>query len=525
MTVSQENPAIVAANAAQAKIEASLDAGKSFRLEAGAGAGKTYSLVAALKKIISEQGRSLVQAGQRVACITYTEVARDEIAVEVEDHPAILVETIHAFSWSFMAPFQAALRSVLSELESRTDVIAEAGGMGDKRVTYDLGFFRISGDEVSLAHDDVPAIMAKLLSMEKFKRLLTQRFPILFIDEYQDTDRNFMNAIDEHVFKSSGGPLVGLFGDHWQTIYRSEYELAQYSVDGIDKGSNFRSVQPIVDVLNRLRPELPQVVSHPNLPGEARFFHANAYNGQRTNSPHSKNDLPSEMARAARINLMARLESEGWVPEKTKVLMLTHSVLAAEQGYPGIAEAFKGKNDQFVRKEDPVVRFLAEVVEPMCSAYSSGTYGEMFRIHGSGPAIRCHGDKVSWRKDMDRLLKLRSQGSIGQVLDHLKTTDRPVLTSRIVKREDDLAALSGEAIPDDMGSLQRHEALRKVPYSQIVEVLKFIEGFTPFATQHSVKGAEFENVLVVLGGGWNHYNWPQLFELLETKGVTEKNSK
>lgn len=525
MTSALENPAIAAAQAAQAKVDACLNAGKSFRLEAGAGAGKTYSLVAALKKIISERGRSLVQAGQRVACITYTEVARDEIATEVEDHPAILVETIHAFSWSFMAPFQSALRSILPELESRTDAIMEAGGIGDKPVTYDLGFFRITADEVSLAHDDVPVIMARLLSMEKFKRLLTQRFPILFIDEYQDTDRHFMNAIDEHVFKGSGGPLVGLFGDHWQTIYRSEYELAQYSVDGIDKGSNFRSVQPIVEVLNRLRPELPQVVSHPDLPGEARFFHANAYKGQRTKSPHSKNDLPSEMARAARINLMVRLEGEGWLPEKTKVLMLTHSVLAAEQGYPGIADVFKGRNDHFVRKEDPVVKLLAEVVEPMCAAYSSGTYGEMFRIHGSGPGVRCHADKVSWRADMDQLLKLRSKGTIGQVIDHLKITSRPALTSPVIKREAELAALNGEPIPNDMGSLQRHAALRDVDYTQIVEVVKFIEGFTPFATQHSVKGAEFENVLVVLGGGWNHYNWPQLFELLETKGITEKNSK
>lgn len=525
MTKSVENPAIIAAQAAQAKVDACLDAGKSFRLEAGAGAGKTYSLVAALKKVIAERGRSLVQAGQRVACITFTEVARDEIAVEIEDHPAILVETIHAFSWGFMASFQSALRSLLPELERRSAAIIEAGGIGERAVVYDLGFFRIEEDQISLAHDDIPALMAKLLSLEKFKRLLTQQFPVLFIDEYQDTDRDFMNAIDEQFFKGDGGPMVGLFGDHWQTIYRSEYELAHYSVEAIDKGSNFRSAQPIVNVLNRLRPELPQVVSDPDLPGEARFFHANAYNGERTNSPHSKNDLPPEMAKAARINLMARLEAEGWVPEKTKVLMLTHSVLAAEQGYPDIAEVFKGRNDQFVKKEDPVVKLLTEVVEPMCAAYSDGDYGKMFDIFGAGPAIRSHADKLAWRADMDHLLKLRADGTIGEVIDHLKQTSRPALSSRIVKREDDLKALQGQPIPEDMGALQRHANLREVPYVEIIEVAKFVEGFTPFATQHSVKGAEFENVLVVLGGGWNHYNWPQLLELLETKGLTTKNTK
>ncbi|WP_082501311.1 UvrD-helicase domain-containing protein [Methylobacterium sp. Leaf88] len=525
MNTIQANPAIIAAQVAQAKVEACLDERKSFRLEAGAGSGKTYSLVAALRKVISEQGRSLVRAGQRVACITYTEVARDEIATEVEDHPAILVQTIHAFSWSFIAPFQPAIRSVLSDLESRMDAIKEAGGIGNRPITYDHGFFRITDNEISLGHDDVPVILAKLLSIQKFKRLLTQQFPIIFIDEYQDTNRHFMISLETNVFNNNGGPIVGLFGDHWQTIYQSEYELAAYSVIGIDKGCNFRSAQPIVDVLNRLRPELPQVVSDPHLPGEARFFHTNLYEGQRTQTSHSKNDLPPEIAKSAMANLRVRLENEGWAREKTKVLMLTHSALAAEQGYPGIVEVFKGRNDQFAKKEDPVIQLLAETVEPMCAAYSSGNYGEMFRIYGGGPAIRCHKDKVAWRSDMDQLLKLRREGTIGQVIDHLKNTNRPPLTSRITKREDDLAALNGEPIPEEMGSLIRHAGLRNVPYVEVVEAVRFIDGFTPFATQHSVKGAEFQNVLVVLGGGWNHYNWPQLFEQLSSENVEKKHLK
>ena len=37
-----------------------------------------------------------MHAGQQVACITYTEVARNEIAQEIEEHPAILVNTSRA---------------------------------------------------------------------------------------------------------------------------------------------------------------------------------------------------------------------------------------------------------------------------------------------------------------------------------------------------------------------------------------------------------------------------------------------
>jgi DNA helicase-2/ATP-dependent DNA helicase PcrA len=522
---STENPALVAAKEAQQKVNTCLDAGRSFRLEAGAGAGKTYSLVAALKRLIAERGPALLQAGQKVACITYTEVGRNEIAQEIEEHPAILVATIHAFSWAFLRQFQKALRGLVAEMEDRQDKIDQGGGIGSKVVEYDLGFFGVDAEKVTLGHDDIPRFMAKLLSQEKFRRLLTQQFPILFIDEYQDTDRQFMEAITENFFKTGEGPLIGLFGDHWQTIYRSEYELADYPIEGIDKGSNFRSVPAIVNILNKLRPELLQAVYDPDALGEARFFHTNAYEGERTNNRNSKDDVLPDIARNIRENLMERLQDDGWNLSKTKVLMLTHNVLAAEQGYPTIANIFAGRNDLFARKEDPAIKFFAETLEPMCAAYAESRYGDMFRVFGSGPAIMKHADKISWRSEMDRLQQLRVDGTIGQVIDHLKKTRRPSPPDRLLRRDDELAALNGEAIPDEASALKRYASLRDVSYSEVIELVKFVEGLTPFATQHSVKGAEFENVLVVLGGGWNHYNWPKLFELLETRALDKNNIK
>jgi len=525
MTEPAENPALIAAQEAQRKINEALDAGHSFRLEAGAGAGKTYSLVAALKRLIAERGPALVQAGQKVACITYTEVARNEIAQEIEDHPAILVNTIHGFSWAFLRQFQKALRDLVGEMEDRKEKVEQGGGVGSKPVDYNLGFFGVDMNRVTLSHDDIPEMMAKLLQKEKFRRILSQQFPVIFIDEYQDTHRQFMEAITEHFLKPTTGPLIGLFGDHWQTIYQSEYELAEYPIKEIAKGSNFRSVPAVVDVLNKLRPELYQAVHDPEAKGEARFFHTNAYKGQRTNDRHSKEDLPPDLARRTREGLMQRLQAEGWDLSRTKVLMLTHNVLAAEQGYPNLAEVFTGRNDLFAKKEDPAIKFFAEVVEPICAAYGTSRYGDMFRTFGSGPAITKHEDKACWRRDMDALQKLRAEGTIGQVIDHLKTTRRPPPPDRVLRRDEELRALNGDPIPEDASALQRYSKLRNIPYGEVVEVVKFIEKQTSFATQHSVKGAEFENVLVVLGGGWNHYNWPQLLELIETNALNAKNTK
>ena len=65
------SPAEVAAQRALDEMFRCIRERKSFRLEAGAGAGKTYSLVKALQVIIDEEGTQLVRRHQRVACITY----------------------------------------------------------------------------------------------------------------------------------------------------------------------------------------------------------------------------------------------------------------------------------------------------------------------------------------------------------------------------------------------------------------------------------------------------------------------
>lgn len=522
-----QSPAEIAAAEAQQRVDARLEAGDHFRLEAGAGAGKTYSLVKALKRLISTQGASLLQRGQRVACITFTEVARDEIARDIEMHPAILVETIHAFSWAFMVPFQSALRELVGSIEDRQGKIEAGGGIGTKPVTYDLGFFGVDENRITLSHDDVPNFMARLLERPKFRAMLNQAFPVIFIDEYQDTDPHFMTALTAHLFTPPAKPQIGLFGDHWQTIYRSEYTLADFpNVEGIGKESNFRSAPAIVDVLNRLRPDLPQQVSDPEAFGEARFFHVNEYAGERTNTAHSKADLPDAVKAPVTEALKERLIAEGWdfAPEKTKVLMLTHNALAAQQGYPAIAAIFD-RNEAFAKKEDPTISFLADTLEPMIRAYTGGQFGEMFRILGGKPPLNRHANKVEWRTDMDRLNNLRADGTIGDVLDHLKETQRPRIPDKVASREEEIHQLGSDVAEGEEKYITRHRKLRAVPYSEVVELVRFLEGHTPFATKHSVKGAEFENVLVLLGGGWNHYNWPNLLELLHTQKITDKNTK
>lgn len=517
MALETPSPAVEAAQNAQKRVNECIDQQQCFRLEAGAGAGKTYSLVQTLKRLISERGSDYLRRGQKVACITYTNVAKREISQEIDEHPAVLVDTIHAFCWGCMSQFQSALRTEVGKLERHTEKIAEAGGVGNRRIEYDLGYFGIHDDRITLYHDDIPELMARLLAMPKFQQVFTASFPVVFIDEYQDTNDEFMGALATYFLEPKKGPLIGLFGDHWQTIYRDDFDLAALpNVEGLDKGANFRSVPAVVDMLNRLRPSLPQVVDDETAEGEARAFHANSYTGQRTNTAHSKQDTPADVTRAYVAALRKQLEDEGWdfSPAVTKVLMLTHAALAAEQGYPSIVEIFKSHQDAISKLDDATLEFLGRVVEPTCAAYKAKKYGQMFDLLGRAGTLNKPSEKPAWADDMKSLDALRESGTVGEVLDLLKKTRRPRMPDNVTRREDELAAFDPEAGEPEKSSVNRHRRLRDVKYQEVVNLVRFVDGFTPFATQHSVKGAEFENVLVVFGGGWNHYNWPRMLEYM-----------
>ncbi|MFD2940801.1 UvrD-helicase domain-containing protein [Flavobacterium notoginsengisoli] len=72
-----------------------------------------------------------------------------------------------------------------------------------------------------------------------------------------------------------------------------------------------------------------------------------------------------------------------------------------------------------------------------------------------------------------------------------------------------------------------YNRVKKIFYSEFVSLYKYLEGFTPFSTQHKTKGSEFNNVLVVLdNGNWNQYNFDYLFNNRTDKSsVLERTQK
>ena len=186
-----------------AQIIDTLKSGKSFRVEAGAGSGKTYSLHKVVEWIDKNKAREFNKKNRQVACITYTNAAVDVIKSRISSKSSIIPSTIHNFAWENMRNFTSALLAGVEELGlvSSDSDISEI-----QKVSYDLGIRYIENHELHLFHDDIIKLFAWFLDKPKFRMLLTDRYPIILIDEYQDSFKSIMDKFLEHFIEKDCGP-------------------------------------------------------------------------------------------------------------------------------------------------------------------------------------------------------------------------------------------------------------------------------------------------------------------------------
>ena len=71
-----------------------------------------------------------------------------------------------------------------------------------------------------------------------------------------------------------------------------------------------------------------------------------------------------------------------------------------------------------------------------------------------------------------------------------------------------------------------YNRVKDVKFSEFQKLYEYLEGQTPFSTQHKTKGAEFDNVLVILdNGGWNNYSFEKMFLGTASPSVGERTKK
>ncbi|MBQ2788074.1 MAG: ATP-dependent helicase, partial [Thermoguttaceae bacterium] len=373
------------------------------------------------------------------------------------------------------------------------------------KVDYSLGSRYTENGVHYLYHSDVLDLFCRLLDRPKFRRVFADKYPLILIDEYQDSYKPLVDRFIEYFIAQDRGSQFGFFGDAWQTIYSSNNACGLIEcekLEVIQKNANFRSAPKIVDVLNRLRPELPQRSAVDGFEGEVYVVTCDDFKGERRAERAFQGDLPEDELKE-RLNLLnKRVNATSSPGETLKTLMITHKVLATQQGYDRLLNIL---DDGFRNKDDAFLLFFMNVVEPIYAALTEENTRGLFDALGVRryPITR-KSEKTQWKTLRQNLEEARER----KTLDVLNVVAESKLVPIPPKVEEHLRRFRVE--PDAIYVAKTSATLRDLfdlEYRQFCNAINFLRPESAFSTEHGVKGEEYDNVIFVISKGWNQYQF------------------
>lgn len=541
---------------------------KSFFLFAGAGSGKTRTLTNVLTRFKEEHGTSYKFRNKNIAIITYTNAAADEIKRRLKYSSIFSVTTIHSFSWELIRHFSADIRAYLNnsliveiaeleeqqaksrdlnnktslgrakKIESKTERLRALAGI--RKFIYNPNGDNITTD--SLNHSEVIAIVADFIrSKPLFKQIVVNKFPIILIDESQDTKKELIEALFLLQSQYKAQFSLGLLGDTMQRIYSDGKENLGVGLpaDWIQpaKKMNHRSKSRIVDLINKIRTSADgqqQVPRVENSGGTVRLFAVS-----RAKNRHETEKLICEKMRGI-------THDEKWLKDSTDVMTLTleHHMAAGRMGFSTFFDPLYGIDKlktSLLDGSSSSINLFSKIVLPLHQAYVKSNKFEIANI------IRKNSDMVSKQLLKGQVEKLSSIHSANEkvmellslwsedkdptlfeILDKVNTTKLfkvpPTLRLVLARKGATVSVVDEdeeEPDPDEEIFTAWEEALG-ANFSEIIAYSKYVNDKSMFGTHQGVKGLEFERVMVVIDEEESRgflFNYDKLFGMVPlTKG-------
>lgn len=300
---------------------------ENFLLKGGAGSGKTYSLGEAIAFILKNNKSA------KIACITYTNAAADELNKRFARGDQDIASTIHKFIWNQIARYQSDIKHALIESINdgkiiNYDNIPLNENSFQEGISY--GEF-LNLQKGVISHDEVLIIASRMFQSHKLLCRITKlKYDYIFIDEYQDTHQSVLDMLFDYVQiadTSHHQLTIGLFGDEMQKIYNNMDGLKpNWKITEIIKEDNYRSCPRILnDFCNKIRTDGVKQQSAGVMKGyqgdNIKFF----YSTERS----SVRKVIDE------INKIEVPEPDVDCP-RYRCLFLTHKLLAKHAGYENL---------------------------------------------------------------------------------------------------------------------------------------------------------------------------------------------
>ena len=530
----------------------------NFFVFAGAGSGKTRSLINTLNFLDKEQGEKLLMKGKQIAVITYTNAACDEISRRLQYKSIFSVSTIHSFLWELIKNYQVDIKtwimeSVQKEIEElkQKQTKTSRGKAGEKRAetikkkterlakirsiqkfSYNPNGVNVGYD--SLSHSEVIKMSTEFIATEPtMQDILTSKYPILLIDESQDTKKELIDALLIVCEKYGEKFIVGMFGDTMQKIYNDGKDnLAKCIPDNWVKPvkiMNHRSAKRIVTLANSIRSSVDdqkQQARSDAEEGTVRLF--------ITSKSNNKEYVEKRVA-----EMMVQDTGDiGWNDEEDyKSLILEHHMAASRFGFSELYMPLSNskKFDTSLREGSiPELSILSKLVFPLLVAYQSGNDFEVAKIiRKNSPLLNKEvfitglNNQVELLRKAEEavelLMKLWNDGKVPTCLEVLKSI-RDTGLFKVGNRVDEVLA---DYSQDENEKITALRTALSAPFYELERYALYVSDNTRFATHQGVKGLEFPRVMVILDDAQARgflFSYEKLFGVKAQSDTDEKNA-
>ncbi|MDU2591600.1 MAG: AAA family ATPase [Paeniclostridium sordellii] len=514
------------------KIEDCIKQNKNFILEAGAGAGKTYTLIKTLNFLSKSDVCIKNKKDKNILCITYTNSAKDEINSRLKNKKNISIMTLHEFLWSFIASFQLDMKSIILNMieDKKQDITKKVQSCNkilsspkkntniekkkQELANYTKKLSKLENHKLDknsiqyknytsiengiISHDEIIYISKELFTNEYFCNLFIDTFSHVFIDEYQDTDQSIMKIFLDSINRNKKEKyfILGLFGDRMQQIYDkgiSTVEADKYNFEKIEKPDNYRSCREIINLSNLLRNDgFKQIKKATDIELEKLEF---IYN----------------------LSLDKYLKLNEEYKGYTK-LFLTHSEISKEVGFETISNIFSSEyhqnaNDKLLKLEDMFIQFVIDEIIYLIETYKNNEFKPILN------SIRL---KEFKQNDLEMLDK-----EINYIIGNTSLSLRLFIEKFIALNVLDYKSYKKlYRIYKDKEKTSFIESLLEIQVKEYINLYGQIKNNQGLYTLHKVKGEEFNHVIVNIRSEqpWTKYNFKNLIEGIEstTKEKTQR---
>lgn len=505
---------------------------KSFFLFAGAGSGKTHSLVTLLKKIKDKIGHELLLQGKQIAVITFTNAATDEIINRLDYSNVFHISTIHSFVWDIIQNYQKDIKhyycqNIQTDIKELSDKLEGTANKTtktyraneeklnslrerhEKAQTIDKFVYNPNGSNPeynALKHAEVIKISAQMITENKMlQRLIAQRYPVLLIDESQDTKKELVDAF--FCLQSNYADIftLGLLGDQKQRIYTDGKEdmvsIIPESWAQPVKKMNYRCAKRIIKLANTIGKEIDEHAEQDPradaIEGHVRLFIVNLYDG-----------IDKDAVETSIMHKMEEIsKDEKWTGDNAdvKILTLEHLMAARRLGFANFYEPMAKVSKYqmtFLQGTVSELEFFTKEIIPIADSVD-GDGSEALRIlKAYSPLLDRKNNKLSY----SHYLKC-SEGA--KTIANLVKENRSI--REIVKETFEIMLLHVPEVVSQASQLSIEEldvdtdeelrawvSIMDLPISMIRKYDDYVNQRTRFDTHQGVKGLEFERVMVII---------------------------